>query len=58
MGYFGTTQDGMWKRVRVRLPYLQPDLFIDSDWPVGEGDGITEASNSVHAALCFVHHDL
>lgn len=46
------------KPVRVGLPYLEPDLFIDSDWPVGEGNGITEAGKSAHAALRLVHHDL
>lgn len=42
----------------VGLPYLEPDLLIDSDWPVGEGDAIAEAGNSAHAALHLVHHDL
>lgn len=51
-------QDGMWKRVSVGLPYLQPDLLVDSDWAAGEGDGIAEAGNPPHTALCLVHHNL
>ncbi len=57
-GYFGTTHSGMWKWVSVGLPYLEPDLLIDSDWPVSEGDAIAEAGNSAHVALHLVHHDL
>lgn len=43
---------------KIRLPYLQPNLFIDSERSVGERDGITEAADSAYVALCLVYDDL
>lgn len=40
------------------LPYLQPNLLINSDRSIAEGDGVTEAGLSLDSLLGHVHDDL
>lgn len=42
----------------VSFTHLKPDLFINNNGPVAEGDGIAEASLALHRLLCCVHDDL
>lgn len=38
--------------------HLKPDLFIDYNGPVAEGNGIAETSLALHCLLRRVHDDL
>lgn len=39
-------------------PHLQPDLLVDEDWAVTEGDGIAEAGLPLNGLVAEVHEDL
>lgn len=47
-----------WQKGKVSFTHLKPDLFINNNGPVAEGNGIAEASLALHCLLCGVHDDL